>query len=187
MVAKAYIVAGHGMAGLQVEMMDAGMTRRTLLGSVGAATMFPQLAAGVSRIAPPAALPAMQIAMRVDEPRHGLQGRRHAVVLAGRVEGSLVQGTVQSGRLEWLADPLTGAVDIAIDLQLLRADGRLLQLRDRSVPADGAAVGAPGVATAPQLFDSAGSAWLAPAQLAGRLDASGLARGVIWLRAFDRA
>lgn len=175
------------MAGLQVEAMDACMTRRTLLGSMGAATMFPRLAAGVNATAPRAAMPAMQIGVRVGEPRNGLHGRRHAEVLAGLVHGSLMQGAVQSGHLEWLVDPASGAVEVALDMRLLRADGALLRLRDRSVHADAAVLAdVPGILTAPQLFDSTGAALLAPARLAARLDASGLGRGVIWLRAFDR-
>lgn len=153
---------------------------------MGAATMFPRLAAGVNAGAPLASSPALELSLRVGEPRDGLHGRRHVAVLAGLVEGSLMQGIVQSGELAWLVDPATGALDIAIDLRLLRADGSLLHLRDRNVPADAAPAGAPCVATAPQLFDSAGSALLAPARLSGRLDASGLGRGVVWLRAIER-
>jgi hypothetical protein len=163
------------------------MTRRTLLGSVAAVTMFPQPAAGVYSQAPQATTPGMQIGLRLGEPESRLHGWRRALVLAGMVEGSLMQGTVQSGQLEWLVDPASGAVEVAIDMLLVRADGALIRLRDRSAPADDAAQRAsPGLSTAPELFDAAGTL-LAPARLAGHLDVSGLGRGVVWLRAFDRA
>lgn len=167
--------------------MHADMTRRTLLGTVAAATMFPQLAGGVNSRVSRATQPAIEIALRTGEPHAGVHGWRRAVVLAGLLRGSLMQGTVKSGRLEWLVDPASGAVEVALDMLLLRADGRLIQLRDRSARAVAASPDEfPGVPTAPELFDAAAMAPLAVAQLAGRLDASGLGRGVVWLRAFDR-
>jgi hypothetical protein len=165
--------------------MDAGMTRRTLLGSVAAATLLPRLAAGVTSPSPDTATPAMQVSMRLGEPLVGMHGWRRAVVLAGLVQGSLMQGKVQSGQLQWLVDPASGAVEIAIDMLLVRADGAMIQLRDRSAPAVAAPSAAwPGLPTAPALFDAAGMQ-LSPVGLAGRLDASALGRGLVWLRAFD--
>lgn len=153
---------------------------------MGAATLFPQLSVGLNAPMPRGATPALEIGLRLAEPRNSNCGWRRAPVLAGTATGSLVEATVQAGSVEWLVDPISGAVEVAIDLQLVRSDGTLLQLRDRSAHADVAAEGFPGVPTAPELRDAAGTP-LPFTRLTGRLDASGLARGMMWLRGFHVA
>jgi hypothetical protein len=92
---------------------------------------------------------------------------------------------VQSGQLAWLVDPATGAAEVAINLVFTCDDGMRVQLRDRTVHAGAYGVAdVPGLATAPALLDAAGEP-LFRAALAGRLDTAALARGAVWLRAFD--
>src|SRR5689334_4520522 len=137
--------------------MDECMTRRTLLGSVGAAAMFPPWAKAVHPRDPHAPQPVLEISLRVGEPHAGMHGWRRAVARAGLASGSLLQGSVQTGQLQWLVDPASGAVQVALDLLLLRADGALIRLRDRSAHREGAPLELPGVPTAPELFDAAGA------------------------------
>ncbi len=103
--------------------MDPRITRRTLLGSIGAAGMFPGFALAITdgSIAAP---PALEVALRIGQPRSGTAGWRHAVIHGGTVTGALMQGAVQSGRLEWLVDPASGAVEVAASMQVLRRGRR---------------------------------------------------------------
>lgn len=163
--------------------MNPGMTRRTLIGSIGAAGLFPSLASAIAGHAPASPSAALDIRLQVGDPQSAAGRWRHAVVRGGTVSGALMRGVVQSGRLEWLVDPATGAVEISARVQLLREDGAVVELRDRTSHGQPLIVGMPGVSTAPQLFDAAGRSLPHPS-LVGRLDASDLARGVVRLRAF---
>lgn len=165
--------------------MSERMTRRTLLASIGAAGVFPSLASAITAAEPSPAPQSLKVQMQVTQPESGTGGWRHVLVRGGTVSG-FMQGIVQSGRLQWLVDPASGAVEVTARVQLLRSDGLLVELHDRTVhAAPGGVAGLPGVCTSPQLFDAAGRSLAAPA-LAGRLDASGLARGIVTLRAFER-
>lgn len=163
------------------------MTRRNVLGAIGAAGMFPSL--GAARMESPSSpvppLPALQVSLRIDQPRSAAAGWRHADINGGMLAGRLLQGVVQSGQLRWLVDPASGAVEVLLRARLLRVDGVPFELHDRTVQgADHAALSAlPGVRTAPRWFDASGE--LRSPLLAGWLDASGLARGEVILRAFD--
>jgi hypothetical protein len=107
-------------------------------------------------------------------------------VQAGLVTGSFMRGTVQSGQLEWLVDPASGAVEFTVHMKVMRADGVLVQVRDRTVHAGTDDLPElPGLPTAPELLDAIGKPLLAPTQFAGRLDATDLRRGVVRLRAFN--
>lgn len=166
--------------------MDARITRRSVLGSIGAAGMFPVLAQAIAPGAPRVERPLLQAGLRIGEPQAGEAGWRHATILGGSMIGGLLQGEVQSGRIEWLVDPASGAVEVAASMQVLRSDGARIELRDRSSAAGADHQhGMPGVPTAPRLFDAAGVPLPQP-MLAGRLDASLLAQGAVTLRAFAR-
>jgi hypothetical protein len=164
--------------------MNSGMTRRTLIGSIGAAGLFPPFASASTGHAPQFPSAALDIELHVCEPLSGAGSWRHAVIRGGTVAGGLMRGVVQSGRLEWLVDPASGAVEIAARVHLLRDDGTPVELRDRTVHRTNLLMGLPGVSTAPQLLDAAGR--LFPHHpLAGRLDPTDLGRGVVRLRAFE--
>jgi hypothetical protein len=167
-----------------VPAMRGSITRRTVLGSVGAATMFPEWAAAMHSPVPQVPRPVLEISLRIGEPRPGGHGWRRAQVLTGLATGSLLQGAVQAGTLEWLVDPASGAVQVAADMLLVRRDGAMVRLRDRSAHAQLASCGVPGVPTAPELFDAAGIALPASGQLAGWLDTAAIGRGLLRLRAF---
>ncbi len=168
--------------------MAQGMTRRTLLGSVGAAAMFPPLATVAAASPPDMTLPALDVRLRIGAPQTGQGGRRHAAVEGGRVTGLLLRGSVQSGQLEWFVDPASGAVEVTARLQVRRTDGVLVELRDRTAHAPAAGLDAqPGWPTAPRLFEKTSGRSVTNTPLSGRLDTADLARGQIRLRAFATA
>jgi hypothetical protein len=165
--------------------MEARVTRRTLLGSVGAAALFPPVAAALGSM--PVSMPrlALEARLHLGAPQTSIGGRRRAVVHGGAVTGRLMHGTVQSGMLEWLVDPASGAVDLAARLQVLRTDGVLVELRDRTAHAGAdRCASLPGWPTAPQLFEAASGRPITTLPLTGRLDTTSLGRGVVGLRAF---
>jgi hypothetical protein len=159
------------------------MNRRDLLGSVGAASLMPAAFAAPAVMQPS---PAFHAALRLGPAQNGGGNHSWAEIIAGTVSGSRLAGQVQSGRLDWFVDPTSGAVELAVSCSVLRADGRTVELRDRTAPAsadDRAAL--PGHPTAPVLSESAGAA--APQRLMGRLDTTAFWRGFVSLRAFDPA
>jgi hypothetical protein len=158
------------------------INRRELLGSVGAASLMP---AALAMPASDEAVPAFQAALRLGPAQDGSGNHRWAEIIAGKLSGKRLAGKVQSGRIDWFVDPASGAVEIALTCSVLRADGKTIELRDRSASAsasDRAAL--PGHPTAPVLSDAAGEAGLP--QLTGRLDTTAFWRGFVSLRAFAR-
>lgn len=155
------------------------MNRRELLGAVGAASLLP------SALAAPASQqisPAFQAALRLGPAQTGAGNHSWAEIVAGKVSGSRLAGQVQSGRMDWYVDPISGAVEVAVRCSVLRADGKTIELSDRTAHAstdDRAAL--PGHPTAPVLSDATGAA---ARQLVGRLDTTAFWRGFVSLRAF---
>ncbi len=111
------------------------MNRRELLGSVGAVSLLP--AFDVLAAAPSVrGLPAFEAALKTGTAQSGAGNHRWAPVLGGDITGNLLSGRVQSGRMDWHADPSTGAAEVSTLLAVRRADGVWIQLRDRTVHAD---------------------------------------------------
>lgn len=157
------------------------MNRRELLGSVGAASLLPT---AFAMPAPEKSFPAFQAAFRLGRAQDGIGNLRWAQIIAGEITGSRLNGRVQAGRMDWLIDPCSGAVEIALTCSVLLIDGRLLELRDRTVSAsasDRAAL--PGHPTAPMLSAVSGAG--CTPRLAGRLDTTAFWRGYVSLRAFE--
>lgn len=162
------------------------ITRRSALGSISAAGMFPAFASAITAGASRRTEPALQVTLRIGQPQSGSAAWRHALIHGGTVAGALMRGSVQSGRIEWLVDPASGAVEAVANVLVLREDGVLVELRDRTVHAGrDAPADVPGLSTAPQLFDESGQSLQLPA-LVGRLDASALPLGLLTLRAFEQ-
>jgi hypothetical protein len=155
------------------------MNRRELLGSVGAASLLPSALAAPAMEQMP---PAFQAALRLGPVQTGAGNHSWADIVAGKVAGIRLAGRVQSGRLDWFVDPISGAVEVAMRCRVLRADGRTIELSDRTARAsaeDRAAL--PGHPTAPVLSDATGAV---VKQLVGRLDTTAFWRGFVSLRAF---
>lgn len=160
------------------------MNRRELLATVGAASLVP---AAFAVSAPPGhSCLAFQASFRIGPAQSSGKGNaRWAEIVAGEVSGKRLSGRVQSGRMEWLVDPSTGAAEVALTCSVLQADGSIIHLRDRSAQAsveERAAL--PGHPTAPVLGDASGNPGGLPASLVGRLDTTAFWRGFVSLRAF---
>ncbi len=108
-----------------------------------------------------------------------------AAILGGEITGPLLQGAVQTGRIEWTVDAASQTVQIAAHYSVLRRDGVLVQVRDRSIhpqaikPANSA-----GLRTAPEIIVEGEHQDVASPLLVGVLDASGFSTGQVMLRAF---
>jgi hypothetical protein len=158
------------------------INRRELLCSVGAASLLPAVAlATADRPASPGFIAALSLGPAQD----GAGNQRWADIAGGTVDGDVLRGRVQSGRLEWLSDPASGAVSVAITCRILRADGSLVELRDRNVGERHAQLaGVAGLPTAPRLMDDAGRSLAGAAGLAGCLETD-FSRGIAQLRAVN--
>jgi hypothetical protein len=171
------------------------ITRRSLLGTAGAASLAPVLpkdanACTGQQLAPamPHATPAFTVRVEVGAAnRVGTQpGLHHAFIHGGDVTGPLLNGKVQGGRVQWHVDAANGQVEITARFAVLRADGMLLEVRDCArYPASSLPAASGPIATAPVLMETAGELPATPALLVGRLDASQFANGVVLLHAFE--
>lgn len=167
-------------------MRNRRITRRTVLGSVSAASLAPVLPLD-SHMEPsdrssPTVVRAFSLQLDVTTQvttRDALQFR----VLGGQVAGAHVQGIVQSGQVSCRLDA-QGAV-LALEAQVLvqRHDGELVLLRDQS--ARPAAQPAALLPSRPELLHSLTQAALLPALLVGRWDLGAAAQGRLQLLAFE--
>jgi hypothetical protein len=158
------------------------MNRREVLGSVGAAMTLPAFAV----LPKGQASPRFQAVLRLGPTQDGTGNHRWAEIVAGRLSGELISGRVQSGRMDWFVDPASGAVEVAISCNVMRADGTAIQMCDRTAQAtEQARAALPGHPTAPVLCDASGDVIGPP--LVGRMDATAIWRGFVTLRAFQTA
>ena len=160
------------------------MNRRELLGSAGALSLLP--AAGLFAGMPDAgALPALDVSLRLGPVQKGAGNHRWAEVTGGIAAGRLLRGPVRSGRMDWHVDPATGAAELALSCTIRSADGRFVELRDRTCRRNaGQYVALPGHGTAPELSDAADGSPVGCRPLAGRLDMRQLSGGMARLQAF---
>jgi hypothetical protein len=158
------------------------MNRRELLGSVGAASLLPTAFAAPTRAKPTL---AFQAALRLGPVHTGQGNHRWAGIVAGSFSGARLSGRVHEGRMDWFVDPCCGSVEIAMACTVVRVDGGLIELRDRTVSVSASdRADLPGHPTSPELSDVAGA--FAPQRLVGRLDTTAFWRGFVSLRAFAR-
>lgn len=165
---------------------DQQLTRRTLLGSVGAATIASSLPtqAGVGREGVPALRRAFVAEVKTAPVSIGKQSGlvRHMWVTGGVVRGSLLEGQIQSGRLEWQMAAGQSGVELLAEFVVRRADGSTVEVRDRAlgtVTNEGAELSL--LASRPELRDALGAS---PVTLVGRMDASACMAGTVRLNAF---
>jgi hypothetical protein len=162
------------------------MTRRELLGSAGALSLVPVLPTMATGMRAPYAA-AFEARLNIGPARSGVGNHRWALIVGGGVVGDLLHGTVRSGRLDWHTDPASGAAQVELHCWIRCTDVQYLELRDRSAWADqSVASQLPGLPTAPRLLSAAGTDPVT-SPLVGRLDPTGLPRGMVLLRAFHLA
>lgn len=179
-------------------MWEMRITRRSVLGSVGAVSLSPALTAHALTGPVDAALqpddsppvrsvPAFDAHLVVGPARRSAADPASgwAPVTGGEVTGSVLRGVVLPGRVEWHVDHASQCVEIRARFSVLRADGVRVEVRDRAVYPSAVAPGAVvGLCTAPELLDAATEQPVSPMLLVGRLDASGFDAGRVSLRAF---
>src|SRR5688572_11898785 len=130
------------MAG-RPHMARARISRRSLLGSVGAASLAPGLLTPMpseARLAQhPAGEPGVQPAFAAElvlgvlAPEGEVPQQLRAVIHGGSVTGRLLRGTVQHGTVGWRSDPVAGLTEVTARFTVLREDGRLVEVQDRGV------------------------------------------------------
>lgn len=172
------------------------ITRRSVLGSVGAATLSPALVAPVDSHAglvadafpdgaQPAGRPAFVVQLRIGSRQctDGSGGGHWAPILGGEITGPQLRGQVQAGRVDWQVHPAGDSVELTTRASVLTHDGRLLELRDRGIcPVSGSHE----VCTSPQLLELSPDGLAAPQPLlVGRLDTNNQAAGALRLLAFE--
>lgn len=178
-------------------MRRTGLTRRSLLASAGAASVSPVLfgsAPGDVGAAPAAGgdpevhtEPAYEGHVRTGaQQRSGMApGHYWAPILGGELTGALLAGAVQSGRIDWSIDAASQTMQIAAQYAVLRADGVLVQIKDRSVhPQAIRPIATARLQTAPELVCEGATGQEFACLLVGLLDVSQFASGQVKLRAF---
>lgn len=108
-----------------------------------------------------------------------------AAILGGEISGPLLAGKVQSGRIEWSIDAASQTMQVTARYAVLRHDGVLVQVNDRSVHPQGIAPAASArLQTAPEISTEGEHQDQPACLLVGLLDASDFAAGQVKLRAF---
>lgn len=162
-----------------------------MLGSVGAASIAPALPAAVcDPVLQSPDLPQTEPAFEgrlLTGPQQRISqspARYSAAILGGELSGPLLAGAVQSGRIEWTVDQESQTMHISAHYAVLRLDGELVEVRDRSVHPQAikpASIGR--LNTAPEIISGGEQQEFSPL-LVGLLDASGFSSGKVTLRAF---
>ncbi len=104
------------------------MNRRDVLVSVGAASLLPAVAAFAEPATPSAVGQDPSVfgaTLRLGPSQAGAGNHRWAPVLGGHTPA----GRVMAGRLDWLVDPASGAVEATMDCKLLSARGHAVEMR----------------------------------------------------------
>lgn len=163
-----------------------------MLGSVGAASLAPVLlkaatepAAMAAPTAGPALRPAFSGILNVTAPDGQAAALRGATITGGSIDGARLAGSVQGGRIDWLARP-DGGHELSLHFEVRCADGHLVEVCPRAIVNADHLTGRIAVtATVDSLSLDERSA--DAALLAGNLDATDLERGVLRLLAFEVA
>lgn len=165
------------------------ISRRSMLGTVGAATLAPVLVNAGARAVPatagsPEVQPAFSGNLTVGTIERDGAVLRAASIAGGTLHGSRLAGAVHGGRIEWLprAD---GSHEVQLRFHVQCADGHQTEVFQRTVLAPGADPQGcwPVNAVTESLADDGAPA--AAALLVGRLDATRLQQGLLTLLAFE--
>jgi hypothetical protein len=168
------------------------MTRRSMLGSVGAslapALGMPQQSSAGLRIddllegPQPRSRPAFAGSLMVGQIQQG-PGKapgQWTQIVGGEVAGPEWGGTVQGGRIDWQLDAGRNTVEFTARFGVLRQDGTVLQVIER-----GSAPAAADRATLCTAVEVSAGALALPSVMVGRMDVSGLDTGIVRLLAFE--
>lgn len=174
-------------------MAAARISRRLMLGTVGAASLAPAFpaASGTSPTTPrpgaeaPELRPVFAGSLSVGS-TGGTATQGHVTITGGRMQGTRLAGEVRGGRIDWRLQA-TGGTEVTASFTVRRADGSLVEVRERGLTPEPAGAVRAVLSTSTEIL---GDEALAPASVAlmvGRLDATGLDAGVVHLAAFEVA
>lgn len=166
------------------------ISRRSMLGTVGAASLAPVVNAGaraeVATAGSPEVQPAFAGNLTVGAIERDGTVLRAASITGGTLHGSCLAGAVHGGRIEWL--PRTdGSHEVQLRFHVQGADGHQTEVVQRTVLAPDADLQGcwPVNAVTEPLGDDGVPA--GAALLVGRLDATRLQQGLLTLLTFEVA
>lgn len=165
------------------------VSRRSVLGTVGAASLAPvlprpasaRLGEGTAGV-PPAAVPAFHAELTLSGTA-SLQSAGMALIAGGRVAGRLLAGEVEAGQLQWHRHP--AGLEVALAVAVRCADGRRVELVGRGVLADADLRRRPVLNTNAELLALDGGLPACPTLLVGRLDLGRLGEGATSLLTYE--
>lgn len=168
------------------------ISRRSMLGTVGAASLVPVLlkasdgppAGSAPPDALPHAAPAYLARFRVSPiAPHAAQPRAVAII-GGTVEGTRLSGVVESGSVEW--QQYCDGMAVTAHYSVRRADGSVVEVRERGMQSACTGIhGASGMSLVSELSGPDVETCALPALRVGRLDTTRLHQGEIRLLAFE--
>lgn len=169
------------------------ISRRSMLGTVGAASLAPALlqasasASGTDPRPDPASLPHASplFVARLQVGACATDGAiSHAPITGGELHGHALQGVVQGGRIEWQRQ--ASGLAVAVRFAVRRADGTLAEISERGLQADCCDIaGAGSISTVAEAPGPDSDSPATPALRVGRLDVTRLSQGVARLLAFE--
>lgn len=116
------------------------MNRREMLGSGGAVALLPVLP-GNGTATGSSTRPGFEGLLRLGPATGGAGNHRWARILDGTVIDEQLVGRVSSGRLDWLVDPCSGAVEASVRCQVQCVDGVVREMARRGLKAAAAGEG----------------------------------------------
>lgn len=177
-------------------MTGARVSRRSLLGSVGAVSLSPALEASIGDLssfkatAPDSlsTVPAFVARLEIGALNIIDSQSRWAQITGGRVHGRRLDGTAQGGRVEWRSRDGGTMLEVSTQVLVKCTDGRLAEIHDRGlVAADETGCATAIISTIPELQGTREDGPGTPLMLVGRLDASRISDGILDLHAFEVA
>lgn len=168
------------------------MTRRSMLGTVAAASLAPVLPAradlhagpGASGAQLPRARPAFIGRLQVSG-MPGASTTPFVAITGGTLRGGSLAGTVRAGQIQWQLQP-EGSFEVVVRFDLHCADGELLQVHERGlIPAGTAITQCAAINATAEVLGADGLPSARASLLVGRIDTTQLHAGVMRLLAFE--
>lgn len=109
-------------------MRDTRISRRSLLGAVGAVSLMPELV-GAHAVSPSSGNAAdFEMLLRLEPAEAGAGNHRWARIADGLVSGGALPGRIRAGRIDWLVDPASGAVEATATCRVECTDGTVAEM-----------------------------------------------------------
>jgi hypothetical protein len=89
---------------------------------------MPELVAAHAASPAPGNAADFEMLLRLEPAQAGAGNHRWARIADGLISGGALPGRVRAGRIDWLVDPASGAVEATANCRVQRADGTLAEL-----------------------------------------------------------